>query len=163
VPAELRIIHILALIAIPALDNRLHLLNQPATSARNSLASILELLLRLAHKARLNPRSRNKLRSRCGDVVGSDDQLLRAVAAGDDAVGRLDQHVGGNGDGFGGGNEAFGPAVVFLLELRRAHAAAAALLHDFGLRGGGGFDQARDGVCDGDGGFEDRIVNLELV
>ena len=134
VSAQLRVINILAVIAVPVLDDSLHLLDQSATSAGDRLASILELLLSLAHEAGLHSRRSDKLGGGSGNVVGSNDKLLGAVAAGDDTVGSLDEHICGHGDGLGGGDETFGPAVVLLVELCGAHAAAAALLHDLGLR-----------------------------
>ena len=160
--AQLCVIHRLAIVPVLLRNDILHLPDERATRGGDSLARRLEAVLRLAHERRLHATRSHELRGASGDVVGRDDELLGAVAAGDDAVGRLDERVGRRRNRFGRADEALGPAVVFLVELRFGHAAPA-LAHDFLLRRRGRLDELRDGVCDGDGRVEDRVVDFELV
>ena len=161
-PAQSRIIDILPLLPIPLLDNLLHLPDQAPTSLADGLTRLLEPILSLAPKVRLDPRRGDQLRRAGRNVVTRDDELLGGIPPADDPIGGLDEGVCGGGDGFGGADETFGPAVVFLVK-GRARGGAAAFLDDFLLGGGGGFDELGDGVGDGDGGFEDDVVDLEFV
>lgn len=137
-PAQLRIID---RILIPALlrDDILHLPHQRPTRVRDRPTRRLEPILRFRHELRFDATGGDELGRAGGDVVRSHDQLLGTVAVADDAVGRLDQHVGRAGDGFGGADQAFGPSVVFLVE-GGARGAAAPVFDDLLLGCGGGAD-----------------------
>ena len=152
--AQLRIIDNFILIAVTLRNDALHLFHQRLARGGHRLTRRFQSLLRLARKGRFHAAGSDKLRRASGDIVALDDELLGRVAAADDAVGRFDEHVGGGSHGLGGADEALGPAVVLLVE-GRAGRSAPAFTHDFLLRFGGGFNKAGDGVCDGDGGFED--------
>jgi hypothetical protein len=94
VRAQGRVVLRLIVTAVLLLDDILHLSDQSATSSSNSLASTLQTVLGLAHEGSLYTTSGHELGSAGSDVVRRNDQLLRRVAAGDDAVSGLDQSVG---------------------------------------------------------------------
>ena len=127
--AQLRIIHHVALIPVPLRDDVLHLSDECLACARDSLAGRLEPLLCLAHERGLHAACRHELSRAGSDVVAGDDELLGGVAAADDAVGSLDEHVSRGGHCFGGADEAFCPAVVLLIE-GGAGGGAAAFTHN---------------------------------
>lgn len=162
VPAELGIVDDLVLVGVAPRDNVLYLPNEAPARRRHGLARRLEVLLRLAHQRRLDARRGNELRRAGSDVVGRHDELLGRVAPADDAVGRLDKHVGRVGDRLGGGDEAFGPAVVLLVEGRTRHGAAPPLFDNLLLRGRSGLDELRNGISYRNGGFENRAVENEI-
>ncbi|KAK0753541.1 hypothetical protein B0T18DRAFT_17360 [Schizothecium vesticola] len=161
VRAEFRVVDVFVA-RVAVLDHALHLAHQRAARRADRLAGRLEVLLALAHEARLDAAGRHELRRRRRHVVGRHDQLLGAVAVGQDAVGRLDERVGRRGDGLGGRDETLGPAVVLLVKGRLGGRAAPSL-HNLLLRGRGRLDELRDGRRDGHGRIEDRVVHLELI
>ncbi|CAG9945583.1 unnamed protein product [Clonostachys rosea f. rosea IK726] len=159
---ELRVIHLVFVFLVALPDHALHLADERPAGGADGLAGLLELLLALGHEPGLDAARRHQLRRRGGDVVGRDDELLGAVAVREDAVGRLDERVGGRGDRLGRGDEPLGPAVVLLVK-GRARRRPAAGLDNLLLGGGGGLDELRYGIGDGGRGVEDGVVDLELV
>ena len=162
VVAQLAVVDFLAFVPVLLGDNLLYLPDERPASRRDSLGCTLEPVLRLAHEAGLDTTGSHQLSGGSSDVVGSDNELLRRVATGDDTVGGLDEHVCRCGDGLGSTDETFGPAVVLLVELRLGHASSA-FANNFFLRFCRCLDELSNRIRDGDGCFEDGVVDLELV
>ncbi len=154
---QLGVVNHFILIPVLLCNNILHLAHERLASVRHRLARTLQTVLRLAHQRRLDAAGGNQLGRAGGHVVTRDDELLRRVAAADDAVGCLDEHVRGRRDRFGGADETLGPAVVLLVE-RGSGRRAATFAHNLLLRRCGGLDELGDGVGDCDGGFEDGAI-----
>ena len=162
VSAELPVINVLAFVSILLRNHVLDLPHQTPACLADRLAGFLESVLRAASKMSFDPARCYKLGRGGGDLVAGNDELLRTVPAADDAVRCLDQSVGRGSDGFGGADQPFGPPIVLLVK-GSPRGRPTAVLDDFLLRCSGSLDQLGDGVGDGDGSFEDAVVDPKFV
>ena len=158
-PGHVLIVDVL-LLDLPRRDGA-HELHERLARLSDRLGGELEALLRLRHEVRLDARGRDELCGGACDLVRRNDELLERVGAGEHAVCRLDEQVGGERDRAGGGYEAVRPAVVALVELL-GRAGALALRDDLLLRVRRGFDEPPDRVRDRQRGREDRVVHLQV-